>query len=79
MQKKLRLRSHPRAQVKCCKRHSPGTCITEKTTNLPFAHSLFFYQRCFFAVVFDWNFVSRVITWCYFHSFLYNTIDNIYL
>lgn len=47
MQKKLRLRSCPRAQVKCCKRHSPGTCITEKTTNLPFAHSFFFIKDVF--------------------------------
>ena len=47
MQKKLRLRSRPRAQVKCCKRHSPGTCITEKTTNLPFAHSFFFIKDVF--------------------------------
>lgn len=52
MQKKLRLRSRLRAQVKCCKRHSPGTCITEKTTNLPFAHS-FFYQRFFVVVLIE--------------------------
>ena len=93
MQKKLRLRSRLRAQVKCCKRHSPGTCITEKTTNLPFAHSFFFFIKdvkfwsFFVVVVVEWNFLSSVITRCYFHLFfiilliifIYNIYNYIYL
>lgn len=46
MQKKLRLHSRPRAQVR------PGTCISEKTTNLPFAHSFFLSKMLNFDLFF---------------------------
>ena len=87
MQKKLRLRSRPRAQVKCCKRHSPGTCITEKTTNLPFAHSFFFIKDVFlllFLIGTSSTVLSHGVIFIHFFIilliiFIYNMYHYIYL
>ena len=86
MQKKLRLRSRPRAQVKCCKRHSPSTCITEKTTNLPFAHSFFFIKDVFlllFLIGTSSAVLSHGVIFIHFFIilliFIYNMYHYIYL